>query len=213
MAGQPTRLYGLALGKEGNFQATTDGLITAGDTTPSVYTKSLFYSNNTTATTITDFDDGKEGQIITLIMLDGSTTVANSTTIYLAGTGDFGQSPGGTLTLIKRGASWYELARKTSTTAFTQAISSAQGSSQTIQNAAQIVRLLGTSGGVTICINNLSGGTIGQEIYLLSASDGKTAQILTGNNIYISTGRKTLTDKYGARLIKTGANVWSGVGV
>src|SRR3990167_5009956 len=107
----PTRYYGLALGKEKNFQAETDGLISATDATPSVSTKSLFYAENpTTATSITTFDDGSEGQLITVIALDTGTTLSNGT-LVLNGGSDFVMNANDSITLVKHIDSWYELAR------------------------------------------------------------------------------------------------------
>lgn len=46
-----------------------------GDTTPSIASYKVFRTNNTGATTITDLDDGFEGETVTIIFLDNNTTV------------------------------------------------------------------------------------------------------------------------------------------
>ena len=60
----PSRFYSLALGKLDNFKARTDGLIAQADTTPDVLMYSLLYANNSANVSITDFDNGSEGQIV-----------------------------------------------------------------------------------------------------------------------------------------------------
>lgn len=54
--------------------------IKVGDTTPSVLNLIKFKFQNTSATTITNFDDGQVGQEITLLG-DGNTTIANNSNI------------------------------------------------------------------------------------------------------------------------------------
>lgn len=49
-----------------------------GDTTPSVKAGNKFRTNNTSAVTITQFDDGENGQGIIVIAGDGNTTINSS---------------------------------------------------------------------------------------------------------------------------------------
>lgn len=61
-------------------------LIADGDTTPSVEQYGRFRTNNTGATSITTFDDGYNGQELTIRFTDGNTTLVNSGTL-ITGTG------------------------------------------------------------------------------------------------------------------------------
>jgi hypothetical protein len=81
-----------------------------GDTTPSVLNTKHLVLSNTGATTVTNFDDAKDGQEITLFFTNGNTTV-NQSNAYLAGGVNFTGTANDTLTLIKRGIYWYEKCR------------------------------------------------------------------------------------------------------
>lgn len=59
---------------------------TSGDVTPSVSQYASFSTNNSSATTITDFDDGVSGQVIFVRCADSNTTIQhNGSTIVLPG--------------------------------------------------------------------------------------------------------------------------------
>src|SRR3990167_1172535 len=102
--------YGLAYGRQANFYtgntdqtkrgylAGTDGLFAQASTGPDVSTGYLFYTNNSGATTISDFQVApfgrgtggnqapiSEGKTIKVVFLDSNTTVSGSR-IYLSGT-------------------------------------------------------------------------------------------------------------------------------
>jgi hypothetical protein len=65
----------------GKFGYAPSENFTDGDVTPSVMDGNLFTTANTGATTITNFDDGWQGQIIYIRCNDGNTTLANGTNI------------------------------------------------------------------------------------------------------------------------------------
>jgi hypothetical protein len=66
---------------------------------------------NTGSTTVTDFDDGVNGQTIR-IRLDGNTTVQNGAgSIYLAGGANLTGTSLDMLTLTRLGNAWYETSR------------------------------------------------------------------------------------------------------
>jgi hypothetical protein len=65
-----------------SFLANT---ITDGDVTPSVTFAGPYLTANTGATAITNFTDGLEGQILTILAQDANTTINHSTSIRLAG--------------------------------------------------------------------------------------------------------------------------------
>ena len=213
MAGQPTRFYGLALGKEKNFNATTDGLATESDTTPSVATKSLLYTNNTTATVITNFDDGQEGQLLTLIMLDSNTTINPNASIAIAGTGSFTASnTGSTISFINHNGIWYETGKgvpSEATNVYEVVTLADNNSAFTVNNDYKIVSLLCSSGGVNLSFLAFSGGYIGQTIFMTNNSDGKTVRVLSGGNLMIE-GTNSIVINNSAMLtfIKGGNGYW-----
>lgn len=86
------------------------GAYAAGDTTPSVAGVSYMVIANAGAVVITDFDDGVDGQEVTLEFADANTTI-NRTHCFLAGGVNFVGSADDTITLVKRGASWREKCR------------------------------------------------------------------------------------------------------
>jgi hypothetical protein len=86
------------------------GTYTGGDTTPSVSGVSYLDIRNSGATTITNFDDGVEGQVIFLTFNDSNTTV-NRTNSFLAGGANFVSTQYDTLVLMKQGNFWYEISR------------------------------------------------------------------------------------------------------
>lgn len=88
------------------------GTITSGDATPSVAGKDVVVTAGTT--TITDFDDGYTGKIITLIA-ETSITITDGTNIFLSGSANWAMTATDTLTLIQKSdGKWYEMARSDS---------------------------------------------------------------------------------------------------
>jgi hypothetical protein len=85
----------------------------ANDATPSVLDGRYFLTGGTT--TITDFDDGVTGQIITIIS-EHAITITDGTNIFLNGSGNFVMAATDTLTLIcKADNKWYEISRSDNT--------------------------------------------------------------------------------------------------
>ena len=83
------------------------------DATPSVESGRLFLTGGTT--TVTDFDDGVEGQIITIISAH-TITITDGTNIFLNASGNFVMAATDTLTLIcKADNKWYEIGRSDNT--------------------------------------------------------------------------------------------------
>jgi len=88
------------------------GLFSNGDATPSVsgdYT--VFYTNNSVSTTITNFDNGTNGQIIYVGFNDSNTTIAKSATIYPQGGVDFSPSAYDMVVFARLGGIWREVSR------------------------------------------------------------------------------------------------------
>lgn len=85
----------------------------ADDATPSVLNGYVFLTGGTT--TITDFDDGVTGQIITIVS-EHAITITDGTNIYLSGSANFVMAATDTLTLIcKADNKWYEISRSDNT--------------------------------------------------------------------------------------------------
>jgi len=83
------------------------------DATPSVGGGRLFLTGGTT--TITDFDDGVLGQLITIIA-EHAITITDGTNIFLSGSANFVMAITDTLTLMcKADNKWYEIGRSDNT--------------------------------------------------------------------------------------------------
>jgi putative cofactor-binding repeat protein len=82
---------------------------TNADATPTVNSGNIYRTVGTTA--ITDFIDGYEGQIITVIA-ESSITITDGTNIFLSGSVNFAMTDTDTLTLIQKAdGKWYEISR------------------------------------------------------------------------------------------------------
>ena len=81
------------------------------DTTPDVSATNIFQTNNTVVTSITDFDGGVTGQIITIVFIDALTTLVASATLLLAGGVNFTSTANDVMTLLRGGTSWIEVSR------------------------------------------------------------------------------------------------------
>ena len=83
------------------------------DATPSVGGGRLFITGGTT--TITDFDDGVEGQVITVVS-EHTITITDGTNIFLSVGGNWTMTATDTLTLMcKADNKWYEVSRSDNT--------------------------------------------------------------------------------------------------
>ena len=80
---------------------------TAADATPSVLAGRNFVTANTGATTITDFDDGTDGQEIVVEIGDGNTTI-DFTGTNLTGNGgsDWSPADGDHMRCVYNGSAW-----------------------------------------------------------------------------------------------------------
>jgi len=97
--------------QSGHLQMSNFGCVySGGDTSPSVKNTSFMSITNGGATTITNFDDGYEGQVLTLYFSDSNTTI-NRDNCYLSGGVNFVSSNSDTLTLIYKNGKWYEIGR------------------------------------------------------------------------------------------------------
>jgi len=81
------------------------------DATPSVAGRTLFSESYANATDVTAFDDGVEGQTITILFTTGNFTLKDGANMHLSGGSDFTGSADDTITLIFDGTSWFEVSR------------------------------------------------------------------------------------------------------
>lgn len=85
--------------------------VSAGDTTPSVASGNLFFIHNTASVNVTTFDDGIEGQEITILVDNSNTTIINGSPIKLAGASNWTMTNQDILCLIRMSSAWYEKSR------------------------------------------------------------------------------------------------------
>lgn len=99
-----TTLTGCLVGKTINYSD--------GDTTPSVLNASHIFIANSGATSITDFDDAVDGQILICVFSDSNTTITRDNA-YLSGGANFTSTANDILTLrYSTGAGlWTEVSR------------------------------------------------------------------------------------------------------
>lgn len=85
--------------------------ITDADATPSVLTTAqnkLYKTANTGATTITDFDDGRVGQVIWVVIGDANTTIDFTGTNLKGNSGaDWSPTTNDHMTCVYDGTNWY----------------------------------------------------------------------------------------------------------
>lgn len=200
--------YGLALGRMNNFYtgstdqtkrgylAGTDGLFKQADTTPDVTNGYLFYTNNSAATTITDFKLMHpafgtsnnlaglfEGKVIKVFFIDGLTTIANSTRVVLADSGNTTFGANSTIELMYHTSSWYEICRniKTASSSSGRVINVGTSSSVTpitVTANDKIIYLKTTS--LTAQVSGFAGGVEGQRLIVTRVLSD------TGSNILFS---------------------------
>lgn len=77
------------------------------DATPSVQIGNVFATVNGSATTITNFDDGKNGQVI-WVRLDANTTVQDNASIRCSGGADITGAASMLVSFVNIGGTWYQ---------------------------------------------------------------------------------------------------------
>lgn len=88
------------------------GIYSAGSTTVDVSRGiTALTLTNASATSITNFTNGEDGQVINLRFSDANTTLVNSTSLHLAGAVNFVSSNLDTLVLRNDSGAWYEQSR------------------------------------------------------------------------------------------------------
>ncbi len=223
----PTRFpYGLALGFANNFrtvQNTTAGDI-SGNTTPDVTIGGLFYTNNTSPLTITNFllqDTANrlgsyEGKIIRVFFLDTGTQLANAGALFLSGTNNLIGANNSIELMFSRG-SWFEMDRSYVTRSeITTFVTNAQ-SSLNVDNVR--VAILNNTGATTNKIIGLSGGQVGQEVTFMNIGSNPVILIsqaggATSSNMIMMVTNALLISASGAwKFIKHTDLNWSALAV
>lgn len=92
------------------FGSTT---LTVNSTTPSVTRAGLYIANNTNPTSITNFIDGAEGQVLMITAENGNTTLVNGATLRLAGATNKTMAQRDVITLVKTGSEWRQMSYST----------------------------------------------------------------------------------------------------
>jgi len=205
-----SRFYSLALGRSKNFNARTDGLIAAADTTPDVSLYSLLYNSSTN--TISYFDNGVEGQIVKVINLPDEKLLFSGLQMKVASSAGLYQ--GDNITFINHNSAWYETNRsnasnpRVAVAAEADATPSVKNASLlivpnsaalTITNfddgyAGQVLTVIADSASITISNGTIINGRSDQA-YVLTASDS-TAYVFSGSkwfNIGIASFFQTTT--------------------
>lgn len=184
-------VYGLALGKQGNWyqtwQSRTHGILGQADTTPDVTNGVLFYSANTSATTISNFDLSApgspntggnlaplfEGKVIKVFFTDSVTTISGSR-IYLASTNNTFNS-NSWLGLVYHNSAWYETERsQVAGLNVSQKITRVGAANEALTVTSQDYMLVVVPTAAGAIVSGISGGYVGQRILLVSGSGTAT---------------------------------------
>ena len=209
---------GFAIGPYANFYARTDNLFAESDATPNVTNGNLFYTNNTSGTTITDFElsslPGKgaqefEGKVIEVQFLDGNTTVANAGSVFLTGTDNTFRA-NSRLGLVYHNSAWYERSRSQVSRNSVQTLNFAL-SNGTI-NADDLHTLILVPTVALATFTSISGGYIGQQVTLINgATSAINVQIISGlGNIYLNGTSNFILNQSGAyQVVKAGDDQWN----
>ena len=163
--------YGRALGQYGPAHAVSGGMLfPANDTTPDVSSGSFFLTNNATATAITYFDVVSQGgqvsllhngKMVTLLINDNNTTIANAGRIFMEGT-NAALTSGTIAEFIYYNSAWYLTNLSENFRSDVQDVTVNGTGAPSIADARLLI--LTGSGGSTSVITGLSGGYPGQVV-------------------------------------------------
>ena len=187
----------LADGKVALVQGDAIVTITDGDATPVVNKGRVFTTANTGATIITDFDNGRTGQTITVIIGDGNTSF-DFTGSGLVGNGgaDYTASENDVITATYDGTDWICVVivaaggagsgvfTSLTTTGDVTATGAYINPPEALANSAtpSVAGIRNALSGGTTTITDFTGGVEGQEITLLAEH---TIAVTHGTNIFL----------------------------
>ena len=166
----PSRFYSLALGKLDNFKARTDGLIAQADTTPDVSMYSLLYANNSANVSITDFDNGSEGQIVCIINVGSDLSFTRSSTMLVSDSSNLVKDDN--ISFIKHASAWYELSRSHSANSAIKFSSELAADNAYVDVTGAKVLVINNSGATVLA--GLSGGYVGQVLTVVNTLSAVT---------------------------------------
>ena len=87
--------------------------LTDNSTTPSVLRAGLYIANNSSATSITDFTDGVQGQVLMINASNGNTTLVQSAALRLAGGVNKTMASGDVIQFVRFQNVWYQMSYST----------------------------------------------------------------------------------------------------
>ena len=174
------------------------------DVTPSIKNIHTLYVNNSDTRTITAFDDGYEGQKITIVNVGSDTKIASTgNTVYTSNSGNLGL--GDNVSFISRGGSWYEMARSTPRAQELQTAAETD-TNPTVKNTKILVFHTDTN----LTIENLDDGYPGQSVTLVNVGAGTIT--LAYNVAKLCLGRSAqnyaLTASNSTVLVTPNGSVW-----
>ena len=82
-----------------------------GDTSPSVKGVNYMYKNDTSATTVTTFDDGFDGQRLTVLFNTANTTLQNGSALRLSSAANVTPTANSAMSFVSKNNVWYEISR------------------------------------------------------------------------------------------------------
>ena len=198
--------YGIAYGKVNNFFARTDNVFAEADTTPDVTLGSLFFSNNSTNTTITNFDLTSvsqagnnagifEGKQITVMFLDTSTSLASGVGLNLAGS-DGLSGVNSVISLLYHNSAWTELHRSRNVSdVLTVTSAGLTGTGQIDARGKTLVITTATAGSANV-VRTAINGEQGQRLTIYNGGSAMTLVVNSAaSNTFVSsssTGAATM---------------------
>ena len=182
--------YGMALSQYGAASAVSGGMqLPIDDATPDVTDGTLFLTANTGATTITYFDVrgpggltslNHNGKLITLLINDNLTTIANAGQLFLSGTGG-AMTTGQTISFTYYNSAWYELgvSKSAGGRESVKTVTVSVTANQAPNVAGVEVLLVNPTTGATVV--GLSGGVGGQQVVVMQGQVTASSSLtLTG---------------------------------
>jgi hypothetical protein len=95
------------------LQSFGSNVLTDNSATPSVLRAGLYLASNSSATNITNFADGVEGQVLMINATNGNTTLVNSASLRLAGATNKTMATRDVIQLTRQGSVWYQMSYST----------------------------------------------------------------------------------------------------
>ena len=169
----PSRFFGLALGRYDNFNARTDGLIGLGDTTPSVELWSLLYANTNGNLNITYFDNPSEGQIVYLMNLGAGEVQFSGNQMKVADSSDLYANSN--ISFIHHNSSWYELSRSHTNQKNVYDVPITAGALDATPSVAGNVKVLIFDSAGNLVVTDFDDGHEGQQITCINRGAGSVA--------------------------------------